>query len=192
MSKSSRYRLVRVKAFNARKGYTTRRYTYKGKRFDIDDGWYEVPTRLAEEMKNLKNREGLKIFDIKSLEEAQEIDDVEELPAGPARDADHAARVKPSDFKRHKEVEAAKAGSDADPMDNDPSFFMTGKEARDLEAAMDPANDEEEEEEEETTSDADDDADDDADKEEDEPAPEPAKRSKTRTSKRRSRKKKEE
>lgn len=142
----SRYLLVRVKNFNPRKGYKTRRYTYKGRRFDIDDGWHEIPRLFAEEMRDLKNDEGLKIFDVVELGVAQELDDTEDAPTGTqARDADHAGRVLPSQFKRHDEMEKAKDKGDADPMDMDAKFFRSAKDDRELDDVFDPANDDDDE-----------------------------------------------
>lgn len=80
--------LVRIKPFDKNKGNLCRRYTYRGTKFEVDRGWYEIPAWVAEEMKDLRHpSNGQKIFDITTYEGAVEIDE-EEAAEEVARPAD--------------------------------------------------------------------------------------------------------
>lgn len=89
--------LVRIKPFNKNKGNLCRRYTYRGTKFEVDRGWYEIPAWVAEEMKDLRHpSNGNKIFDVATYEGAVEIDE-EEAAEEVARPADKPN--KPASFR---------------------------------------------------------------------------------------------
>lgn len=114
--------LVRVKPFNRAKGFLTRRYTYRGTRFDEDRGWYEIPAWIAEEMRGLVHpTTGNPIFDVASNEEALEIDEAEEAEEvkRPAEKPHKPASFR-QDFTR-EEIREGQPVPDRAPLDPGPA-----------------------------------------------------------------------
>lgn len=72
-------RYVRIKPYDARKGYLRRRTMIEGVRFDVDRGWYKIADldfaeRLADELQDPNDPESKYVFDVCTKEEAQKID----------------------------------------------------------------------------------------------------------------------
>lgn len=157
--------LARIKTPDKRKGHLVRRYTYQGKRFDCDNGWYKVGRGMGDELAKLKNPStDTFIFDIVELEEAEEIDHKESNQewARGARRPEDAPAVKVGDFKRRKEIKEEVALREADTLSDS-----------DWDDTFDPQNDFEDGEAE-------------AIDEEPEPAPEPKKAAAKKTTKKKS------
>lgn len=102
------YVLARIKTPDHRKGHKTRRYTYQGKRFDVDHpGWYKIGRQMGVELAELKNpATDTHIFDIVELPDAEEIDDREagEDWSRGNRPAAQGTPVKIDAFKRRQEI----------------------------------------------------------------------------------------
>lgn len=110
------YVLVRIKTPDKRKGFLVRRYTYQGKRFDCDHGWYKVGRGLALELAELTNEatDSL-IFDVVEMEEAKKMvkkEEGEDWSRG-QRPPDQAPSVKAKDFKRRSEIKEEVAAREA-------------------------------------------------------------------------------
>lgn len=73
--------LVRVHPITKAKAPKLRRYTYRGVRYDLERGWYEVPRELAEELKKLNqdhyDPDSPPAFDVATVDEAKTIDENE-------------------------------------------------------------------------------------------------------------------
>jgi len=94
-------KLVRIKPYNPRRGYVLRRYSaaFGGKRyvFEVDAGWYEVPTEVADYLATLNSRieepDSPLAFDVKTREEAEAIDEREEFTESGRATADAPRRA---------------------------------------------------------------------------------------------------
>ncbi len=82
MSNDPFVRLIRLKPYNPRKGYVTRRYHVRGTLFREDRGWYECKDpEFADYLEKLHQRSGDEdsplLFDVCTREEAQAIEERE-------------------------------------------------------------------------------------------------------------------
>jgi hypothetical protein len=112
MAKKRPYVLVRIKTFNRGLGHLSRRYTYQGKRFDIDHGWYKVGRGMGAELAKVRHpSSSAEIFDIVELEQAQELVESEahEPWAQGQMAPDRSPEVKLREFKRRQEIKDARA-----------------------------------------------------------------------------------
>lgn len=103
--------LVRIYPFNRGSGHITRRYTYRGTRFDVDRGWYEVPAWVANELKGLYHPStGTSIFEVQTSEGALQVDvqEAEQEVKSPA-----ARPNKPKAFRGDLSLEEVHAGTTA-------------------------------------------------------------------------------
>jgi hypothetical protein len=70
--------LVRLKAFDPRRGHVLRRFVYKGIRFQVERGWYRVPAPVAEHLRTVRqvdtNLHAPAAFDVCTDAEAQRLD----------------------------------------------------------------------------------------------------------------------
>lgn len=165
MAKKNPFVLARIKTPDKRKGFRVRRYTYQGKRFDCDNGWYKVGRGMGEELAALRNSANdTEIFDIMEMEEAVEVDEKEKAKewSRGARPAEQAPAVKVKDFKRREEIKEEVAQREGDSMSDG-----------DWDDAFDPQKDLDGDEDEAETA-------------PDTPAPAAKKTSKKKTSRRRS------
>ena len=100
-------KLVRLKPLNPRRGALCRRYMFRGFRFDVELGWYEVSDELALELKPLTQHdsdpEGVALFDIMTREDAL-AEDAKEKSKIPGKSAADAPRS--VDLKRPLRVES--------------------------------------------------------------------------------------
>lgn len=106
----TKYLLVRLKTYDRHLGQLARRYTYQGKRFEIDKGWYKVARSVANEIAELKHPStGALMFDVVEEDVADEIDTQETTQDWAAKSpkAGQAAPVPTRDFTRRKEVKEA-------------------------------------------------------------------------------------
>ena len=83
---SSTHMLVRVAPYNPKRGFVLRRIVVMGHMLRADRGWYKVPKALAEALRKKKQPpsrnytadEAPNAFDVKTVEEAQQIDESED------------------------------------------------------------------------------------------------------------------
>lgn len=86
--------LVRVKPFNPRKDQVAKRIMFRGRRFEADRGWYEVPASLGQELAELKHPgNDAAIFDVASAEEARGLERRERSSAQGIASARNPQRV---------------------------------------------------------------------------------------------------
>lgn len=74
--------LVRLKAFDPRRGHVLRRYTYAGLKFHEERGWYRVAREVGEYLRTVRQIADAEYsppaFDVHTEEEARAIDAREE------------------------------------------------------------------------------------------------------------------
>ena len=118
--------LVRLKPLNPRRGVFCRRYMFRGFRFDVTLGWYEVSDDLAAELKNLTQHdsdpEGVRLFDVMTREEAKAEDEKERVktPGKSSADAPRAVDIAQARRRDRVVVEEAKEGESLPMLDPDP------------------------------------------------------------------------
>jgi len=139
---------ARIKEYEPRKGQVCRRYTYMGKRFDIDVGWYKVDRVVGEELAKLQHPDtGSEIFDVVEIEEAEKLDELAPM-AGQALPASRAPDVRGREFARAREIAEARNHSD-EGTDDDLEAILKPRRKRDededFDAEFDPEKDEPEE-----------------------------------------------
>lgn len=112
--------LVRLKPHNPKAGHVLKRYTFKGVRFQVDRGWYEVPEALAEELRGKRqrshNEHSPAAFDVCTPAEAQALERREKEAAEIRRDATSPIRVnvpEPEEDAGDESPAAAPAGRPA-------------------------------------------------------------------------------
>lgn len=80
---------VRIKPYNEPLKQLTRRYIFKGVRFEVDKGWYSVPADVAEYLKTAKPNAtdplAPCVFDVCTKEEAEDLERKEYEAAHPER-----------------------------------------------------------------------------------------------------------
>lgn len=106
------YVCARIVTPNKHLGHVVRRYTYQGKRFDCDHGWYKVGRGVGEELAQLKHPSTkAKIFEVVEAEEAESITKQEQTEewGRTATPPSRASAVKITDFARRKEIQKAEA-----------------------------------------------------------------------------------
>lgn len=74
--------LVRLKAYDPRRGHVLRRYTYRGIKFQEDRGWYRVEKDVADYLRTVRqvatNEHSPLAFDVCTDAEAQAMDKKEQ------------------------------------------------------------------------------------------------------------------
>jgi len=92
--------LVRLKAYDPRRGQVLRRYTYAGIRFHDERGWYRVDKSVAEYLKTVRQVAGDEVsplaFDACTEEEAKALDTREESEAKVRKAAADDVRLSPA------------------------------------------------------------------------------------------------
>lgn len=81
--------LVRIKPYNKRRGHLVRRYVYTDRRsgiryrFEESRGWYRVPLKIGKALSKIhsksEDQDSPLAFDVKTEEEAQQVDASEEI-----------------------------------------------------------------------------------------------------------------
>lgn len=107
--------MVRIKTYNKGRGHVARRFTYQGKRFDIDHGWYKVGRGMGAELGKIRHPStDAEVFDIVELEAAQELVEAEahEPWAAGQLAPERAGEVRVSEFKRRDEIKKERASQD--------------------------------------------------------------------------------
>lgn len=134
--------LVRIYDYNPATGNVARRYTYMGKRFDIDLGWYAIATAMAERLRRVTHPDtGANVFEVCTFEEAMGLDDMHPMPGNKALPASRAAQVKGREFTRAREVVAAENSDDSHEDDDLDAILTPGKRKRDAETEFDESFD---------------------------------------------------
>ena len=106
------YVYARIKNYDPRSGQLTRRYTYQGKRFDCDVGWYRVGRAMGQELAEITHpASGVAVFDVCEADEAEALDkkDSKQPWANSVHRAEDAVPVKIGEFKRRSEIKATNA-----------------------------------------------------------------------------------
>lgn len=123
--------LVRIHPFNRGSGHITRRYTYRGTRFDVDRGWYEVPGWIAAELKGLYHPStGTSIFEVQTPEGALKVDEkeAEQEVKSPAARPNRPKAFRGGDLTV-EEVQAGSTAMDEPEPDPEPIAQHVGDEA---------------------------------------------------------------
>jgi hypothetical protein len=83
--------LVRLKPFDARRGYVLRRFTYSGIKFHDERGWYRVDKGVADYLRSVRQIPGNELtplaFDVCTEDEAKALETREETEARVRRSA---------------------------------------------------------------------------------------------------------
>jgi len=68
---------IRIHPHNPQKGFKVKRFGYRGMRFSVEKGWYQVTDEFAEEVKdftqNLNDPDSKPLFQVASEEEARKL-----------------------------------------------------------------------------------------------------------------------
>lgn len=106
--------LVRIKPFDAKRGYRTRRYTVFSTRFEESRGWYRVAEEVAEYLKTIHQVPGDEdtplVFDVCTEEQAGAIDAAEH------NKAELRARATNANVPQASEVGNSLSSKDLSPM----------------------------------------------------------------------------
>jgi hypothetical protein len=109
--------LVRLKAYDPRRGYVLRRFTYKGIKFHEEHGWYRVEKSVAEYLSQVTEPPSLPgaplAFDVCTESEAQALE-VKEKEASTARKV-ASDDIKLSVARPVERVQTTEAGEPARP-----------------------------------------------------------------------------
>ncbi len=91
--------LVRLKPYNPRRGFVTKRFTYRGVKFQSERGWYRVEKEIADYLRGVKQIHGDEhspdAFDVKTPSEAERLEEVEESEARAQKSTAEAPTVQP-------------------------------------------------------------------------------------------------
>jgi hypothetical protein len=83
--------LVRLKAYDPRRGHVLRRFTYRGIKFHEERGWYRVDKSVADYLRGVRQRTGDEhsplAFDVCTEEEAKGLDTREKEAAAARKKA---------------------------------------------------------------------------------------------------------
>ena len=89
--------LVRLTAYNPRRGQMLRRYVYDGVKFQVECGWYRVSKEMAEYLKGVRHEHddpnSPPAFDVCTEQEAKALDARIEQDAKVRREAGEAIEV---------------------------------------------------------------------------------------------------
>jgi len=89
--------LVRLTAYNPRRGQMLRRYVYDGVKFQVECGWYRVSKEMAEYLKNVRQEHddphSPPAFDVCTEQDAKELDAKIEQEAKVRKEAGEAIDV---------------------------------------------------------------------------------------------------
>lgn len=107
--------LVRLRAYDPRRGHVLRRFAYRGVKFHEERGWYRVPREVAEYLRGVRQVPGDEhtppAFDVMVEEEAREVEARESAErASRASPVDTAAVITTDELTRPEESPKARGG----------------------------------------------------------------------------------
>lgn len=87
-------KFVRIRPFNKQRGQLTRRYVFRGFRFEESSGWYQVPDDVADALQGMltfpDNPDSKPVFDVCTEEEAKAMSVRDYEDANPNRKIEQA------------------------------------------------------------------------------------------------------
>jgi len=82
-------KFVRIRPYDKRRGQLVRRYVYRGFRFEVERGWYEVEDHIAEALEGVltfpDNPDSKPVFDVSTREDAEALARAEYEAQNPER-----------------------------------------------------------------------------------------------------------